>query len=263
MDKATLTGVVTFLTVFIGAIILSTDMPLIFLDISSIMIVLGGTFGSIAITYSGKQLRLIFKLGFQVFRPAKDNLFELIKEIVYISEQYSKDPNFLKRHKKEVVHPILKSGISLHIEGLGVKEILVFLEERIDAEITRNIEEASYFKVIAKFPPAFGMIGTLIGLVIMLSTMGEDTAIETLGPAMSIALITTFYGSVVANMIVIPIYECLSLRAIHMATEQNTALKGLEFIINSDNPFFIQEKLHSYLPEKERENFLTVSASRE
>lgn len=259
MDIASLIGVITLATVFSTSVYFATSTPLIFLDIASIIIVIGGTIGAVSVSFSAKQLITMMKLSVNIFHKPPEGLFDLVREIVQIAESAAKDPSFLPTYKSKIRHPLLKTGVNLYIEGLNKKEIMEFLTERLEAEINRDLDDASYFKVASKYPPAFGMIGTLIGLVAMLNAMGADTSVETLGPSMSIALITTFFGSVVANMILLPIYECLASRAVAAATENNTALKGVEFILQKDNPFVIQEKLHSYLAENQRENFLAGS----
>lgn len=261
MDIATLIGILFTLGSFIGGVISATDNPLIFIDVTSIIVVVGGSFGAIFIAFSMTSLISMIGLAGRVLKKPPDGMFPLVKEIVEISEKNSIDPSYLKVARQKIVHPILKSGVDLMVEGLTFDEIMSFLEERVDAAIARDLNNANFFKVAGKFPPAFGMIGTLIGLVAMLYNMGGDSGIDTLGPAMAVALITTFYGSCLANMFFIPIAENLTSNAMASFSENTTALKGVEFIISGDNPFVIQEKLHSFLPEPQRENFLSSKSS--
>jgi chemotaxis protein MotA len=152
----------------------------------------------------------------------------------------------LKNEKDE----FLQKGIQLSIDGLDPHEIREILEIEVEFIQNRHQLGAEIFTTMGTFAPALGMIGTLIGLVQMLQSMDDPSSI---GPAMAVALLTTFYGSVLANLICIPIAGKLKARSKEEILVKEMAIQGIISLSNGDNPKILEQKLRAFVPPNQRE----------
>ena len=131
-------------------------------------------------------------------------------------------------------------------------DIVDILKVRNDAMVTSRMNEAGKIKVIGKFPPAFGMIGTTIGMIVLLANLGGEDAIKMIGPAMGICLITTLYGAVVANLLLVPVSEHLKESAKEVYHKNQVIITGVSLILSKSNPILVAEKLNSLVNPSER-----------
>lgn len=146
--------------------------------------------------------------------------------------------------------PFLSKGVELAVDGMEPDAIREILEKELMFTEDRHKKGAEIFTVMGTFAPAMGMIGTLIGLVQMLVNMDDPKSI---GPAMAVALVTTFYGSVMANLMFLPIAGKLKIRREDEAKYKQLIVEGISSIQVGDNPRVVEQKLHTYLSPKERE----------
>ncbi len=144
----------------------------------------------------------------------------------------------------------LKKGVQLSIDGLEPAEISNLLEVEMDFIKSRHQLGAEIFTTMGTYAPAMGMIGTLIGLVQMLQNMDDPS---TIGPAMAVALLTTFYGSVMANIICMPIAGKLRTRSKEEMLLKEMTVAGIISLSNGDNPRVLEQKLHAFVPPNQRE----------
>jgi len=144
----------------------------------------------------------------------------------------------------EAKDPFMAKGIQLVVDGHEVENVDRILSAEIDAIDERHRQGADLFIALATFAPALGMIGTLIGLVQMLQSMDDPSSI---GPAMAVALITTFYGAILANVVYMPLSNKLTIRAKEESMVKELILSGILAISNGDNPRIVEQKLNSYL----------------
>ena len=151
---------------------------------------------------------------------------------------------------REISSPFLGQGIQMLVDGQDGKTIKELLNKERLMTLDHNRSGAKVFTAMADVAPAMGMIGTLIGLVQMLSNMEDPKSI---GPAMAVALLTTLYGAMIATMIATPIADKLSLRMTEEARMQSLYIDALVAIQEGTNPRIIEQMLSSYLPPKERE----------
>ena len=247
MDLATLLGLVGAVLIIAAAIVLGGD-PGIFLNIPSLLIVGGGTLAVTLTRVTLKQFFGSFKIGMRAFFNKTTPPESLIAEAVELA-QISRKEGILALEGREIAHPFLERGINLCIDGHPPDVVQQMLSKDINLTIERHDTGVKMFKAIGDAAPAMGMIGTLIGLVQMLSNMDDPKAI---GPAMAIALLTTLYGAVIANAFALPIAE--KLKGISNAEKLNKhlILESISSIQAALNPRVMEEMLMNFLPESKR-----------
>jgi chemotaxis protein MotA len=249
MDLATLLGIVGASFVISSAIYIGGDL-LTFLNIPSVIIVFGGTFAVTLTRVSLKCFLSSFKIGLKAFRYKITVPEKLIEEAVEIAKLARKD-GILSLENKEIEHPFLQRGVNLCIDGHPPEIVQEMLSKDINLSIERHNVGVNMFKAIGDAAPAMGMIGTLIGLVQMLSNMDDPKAI---GPAMAVALLTTLYGAIVANAFALPIAEKLKLVSNEERLSKRLVLESISSIQAGTNPRVIEQLLLNYLPESRRQS---------
>jgi len=155
----------------------------------------------------------------------------------------------LENVTSKISDPFLISGIQMAVDGTDPDLIETIMSNDLEAVQSRHAEGKALFDNAGKYAPAFGMIGTLIGLVVMLRNMSDPSAI---GPAMAVALITTFYGALVANVFALPMAEKLALRSREEILLKQIIIKGVMSIQSGDNPRIVEQKLRTFLPYRSR-----------
>jgi chemotaxis protein MotA len=219
-----------------------------FADIPSVLIVVGGTMASALNSYNMKSLFAALKVMIRVLFGHKINYLETMQEMLKIATVARKEgPLALEKYTTE--DPFLRKGLMLVADGTKGESLRSILELERDAKIERHEEGQSIIQKLSELAPAWGMIGTLIGLVIMLLNLKDP---DSIGPSMAIALLTTFYGAILANFIFIPAATKLDQRTKSEVLNTNLMIETLASIAESENPRLLQEKLLGYLPPKER-----------
>jgi chemotaxis protein MotA len=182
----------------------------------------------------------------------KYNYKKLIMEVMEITEAYRKG-EALEGQGVKTKDEFLNESITLLSDGILEKEEAVnMLIMRNSNMLEINESEANKFKTLAKFPPAFGMIGTTMGMIALLANLGGEDALKLIGPAMAVALITTLYGALLANLIFIPIAENLMNNSDEIYKKNEIVIEGVKLMLEKTNPIIVAEQLNSYLPPKER-----------
>lgn len=252
MDFATILGVISAFGLVCIAIVMGGGVQL-FINVPALMIVVGGTLGATMISYPLRDV-------FGVFNVVKKTLFtknisvnELIKRFIVFSKKSRKEGILaLEDEVKGVADGFLKKGIQLSIDGLEPQDISDVLETEVDFIRSRHQMGAEIFTTMGTFSPALGMIGTLIGLVQMLQTLDDPGSI---GPAMAVALLTTFYGSIIANIVCLPIAGKLRTRSKEEVLAKEMSIQGIISISNGDHPRILEQKLLAFIPPNQRESF--------
>ncbi|MFA7672258.1 MAG: MotA/TolQ/ExbB proton channel family protein [Clostridia bacterium] len=223
-----------------------------FYDLPSVYIVIGGTIGALLCNYPLKNLLACGKAFIKVIKfkaPDRQAILDKIIELAYASKK--EGLLALEKYTEEMTDEFLKKGVLLIVDGTKPEDARNALES--DIAITEQHEKLAQdiFNQASKLAPAFGMIGTLIGLINMLGKLDD---IGTLGSSMSIALVTTFYGSCVANIVCIPVagrLKCIS----DIEVENKTMmLEGIMAIQSGESPYLIKEKLSSYIIKTGKES---------
>ncbi|MEM5583062.1 MULTISPECIES: MotA/TolQ/ExbB proton channel family protein [unclassified Roseibium] len=248
MDLATLIGIVGAFGVVITAIFLGGSFGQ-FVDVPSMLIVLGGGFAATLIRFQLSDIITAFVTGFKVALAGKNaNPRDLISEITNLGEIVRKSGP-LGLENVDVSDPVLAKGVQYIADGYELEFIKESMERERDLQLTRLSEGKRVFKALGDSAPAFGMIGTLVGLVQMLANMDDPAAI---GPSMAIALLTTLYGALVSNIICLPLVDKLDAKFDVDDLSQTLIIDGVCQIRESKSPALIKEMLIAYLPEKAR-----------
>ena len=250
MDIATIIGIILGLGSILGGIILMTPDLGMFGSVSSFAIVFGGMIASVSVAF---PLQEVLKLGSAmgaVFKGSKEKLGDEVDGAVEVSETARKGVAELESQVSNIDNPFFRDGVQMVIDGMAIDELTDILSTRIDYRESRERTQADLFKNMGVMSPAWGMIGTLIGLVVMLSGFGEGGT-DTLGAGMSAALITTFYGAVFANLFFLPMSAKILTRVAFHSTQQSLYLEAVRLIHQKKHPIIVREKLNSYIPPKE------------
>jgi chemotaxis protein MotA len=247
VDLATLIGLLGAFLVIGSAIILGASSE-VFFNVPSLLIVVVGSLFVVLMKFSLKQFLGALKVAARAFKFRLPSVEESIAELVEIA-QVARKEGVLALEDREISSPFLKAGIQLMIDGQGQDTIRDFLEKERLLTLDRNRWGAKVFSAMGDVGPAMGMIGTLIGLVQMLSNMEDPKSI---GPAMAVALLTTLYGAMMATMLCIPLADKLNLRMTEEARMQALWIDALMAIQDGINPRLIEQMLKTYLPPDRR-----------
>lgn len=237
---------------YAGLRLASSDLGLFF-DGPSLFIVTGGTFAATSVAFQLTKIGNLFKIFFSQFLQNKSNKSaNIIKNIMAICESARNGEPYDSLVNK-ADDPFLKESIELIADGiLEPEKILEILEHRADQMALLRAEDTRKIKSLGKFPPAFGMMGTTIGMIVLLANLGGEDAMKMIGPAMGVCLITTLYGVIIANLFVIPVAENLEVSAREKEIQNRIILEGVKHILEKSNPILVAEDLNSFLLPKER-----------
>ena len=250
MDLATLIGIITAFSLVVSAILMGGSFGL-FVNIPAIMIVVGGTLGATMINYPLPDIFKVFRVVRNAFFHQKQTPQGLISEFVNLAGMARREGILaLETGISDMKDDFMKKGLQLSVDGLEPNSIREILDTEIISIQDRHKLGSEIFTTLGTFAPALGMIGTLIGLVQMLQTM-EDPS--TIGPAMAVALLTTFYGALLANVLCLPIAGKLKNRSSDEVTMKELMTEGVVSIAKGDNPRIIEQKLNAFLPPQLRE----------
>ena len=248
MDIATLVGVLLAFGIIGSAIALGGPF-IIFINVPGILVVVGGTFGATLMRVTLADFLGSFKVGMKAFFYELDNPQQLIEEAGEMANIARKE-GLLALEGREISNPFLERGIGMCIDGHPPEVVNKVLSKDINLTIERHRKGADMFKAMAVFAPAMGMIGTLIGLVQMLSNMSDPAAI---GPAMAVALLTTLYGAIIANAFAQPLADKLLLISAGEKLNKALTMEAISAIQDGTNPRVMQQMLSAFLPEGKRE----------
>jgi len=247
VDLATLVGIIGAFGFVIMAMLMGGTIDM-FIDMTSILIVFGGTAFVVMMKYNMGQFFGAIKIAMKAFMFKIDPAEELIVKVVEMADAARKG-GFLALEEAQISNPFMQKGVDMLVDGHDADVVRSTLQNDIRLTAERHEVGAEIFKNFGDVAPAMGMIGTLVGLVAMLSNMDDPKSI---GPAMAVALLTTLYGAVVANMVALPISDKLKLRAAEEKLNRSLILDGVLGIQDGQNPRVIEGMLRNYLPESKR-----------
>lgn len=245
MDIATVIGLIFGVVVVIGAVMLG-GAPQMFLDIPSVILVL---IGSIAALFIAFPLQSILKMPGVLKKAVFAKPFDipaLIAELVRYAEIARRDGILsLENHTEEMSDSFIVQGIRMAVDGTDPELIEQILEIDLENLSDRHASGKAMLDALGKYAPAFGMIGTLIGLVTMLGDMSDPSGI---GAGMAVALLTTLYGAILSNAVFLPLADKLGLRSREEVLAKSIIIKGVMSIQAGDNPRVVDSKLKTFLP---------------
>lgn len=249
MDLATIIGFVVSFGLIGAALLLGGD-PLMFVDGPSVLIVFGGTFGATLTHYPlGTVLRvgIIIRKTLVSKTPAPADIIDQFMD--YANRARREGILALESIVNNIDDAYLRKGLQLTVDGLEPDSIQNIMETEIGNTEGRHETGIELLSALAAYAPALGMIGTVIGLVQMLQTMDNP---DKIGPAMATALITTFYGAILANLIFLPLVGKLKHRSKEEILIMEMQMEGVLGISRGENPRILMEKLSSFQPPKDR-----------
>lgn len=247
MDIGTLIGIVLGFGLIFGSILIGPE-PGGFLDMPSVMIVFGGLLAATLISFPLEEVIQAFKASLKTFMLKRVNPAEVVDTMVQVAE-VSRREGLLALERVQTDNKVLKKALQLIADSADPSLINDTMALEIASMKRRHNISISVLSKMGGLGPAFGMIGTLIGLVQMLTQLSDPS---TLGPAMAVAIITTFYGSLIANLIFNPLSAKLQARSAQEALNLMIIFEGAKSILENNNPRFVYEKLSSFLPPKDR-----------
>ncbi|MCA1986401.1 MAG: MotA/TolQ/ExbB proton channel family protein [Desulfovibrio sp.] len=249
MDLATIIGIVLAFGLVVGAIVTAGSI-LTFIDIPSMLIVGGGTFGTILVNYPLKHVISVMGVVKNAFFTKAESPTDVISQFMEYANRARREGILsLEPIIKEIDDVFLRKGLQLTVDGLEPQAIQEILETELSYLEERHESGAEIMTAFGSFAPAMGMIGTVIGLIMMLQNMSDPS---TIGPSMAVALITTFYGAILANLVFLPIAGKLKLRSKEEVLIRAMVMEGILAISKGENPRIIEEKLTSYIAPKHR-----------
>ncbi len=247
MNVSTLIGIGASVLLLACVVLLSADTAMSFVNLPGLVIVLAGTLAATFISYPLREVVRVVRLVGVVFRREDSYVEEDTRELVGMARLWFKgDIRSVERALEETRNPFLRTGVQLVIDNTREAEITDLLRWRIARLKARELAEAQIFRTMAAYAPAFGMIGTLVGLVNMLEVM-QVGDIATIGPRMAVALLSTFYGILLANLVCKPIAVKLERRTEQRLIAMNMVLEGVALISKRRLPSFIEETLNSFM----------------
>jgi len=248
VDLATLLGILGAFGIIGGAMTMSGGVGM-FIDLPSVLIVFVGTIFVVLMKFSLGQFLGCFKVAGKAFMFKLVSPIDLIEEVVQLADDARKN-GLLALEGKEVSDEFLQSGIQLLVDGHDAEVVKQLMTKDMNETVKRHDIGSKIWKQMGEVAPAMGMVGTLIGLVAMLSNMSDPASI---GPAMAVALLTTLYGAMIANMLAIPISDKVALRKDEEGRIKSMVIDAIMGIQAGQNPRVIDSILRNYLPSSKRE----------
>jgi chemotaxis protein MotA len=255
----------TFFGILLGAALLGLSVVMaqgsayhVFVDIPSLLVVFGGTCAAVMICFPWRSLGGFLQAFRQVFVNRPPHFAGILREIVALAEIARQDGMLaLEKRVSGLSHPFLARAIQMAVDGTRADILEDVLRTEIEALAMRQKIDRSLIEQLGRFAPAFGMIGTLVGLIVMLGNLSSP---ESFAPGMAMALITTLYGAIIANLFCLPFAEKLQFLSRQERMGMEIMLRGVLAIQAGDNPRVIEQRLSSFLPERQRRPWRFVSA---
>jgi chemotaxis protein MotA len=248
LDLATLVGLIGVCIVVATAIVLGGSVTA-FIDPASLMLVIGGTLLVTLMKFSFRQFGNAAKVAIKAFIYRVPEPETLIDASVALSHQ-ARASGLLALEDADVPDDFYRKALNLVVDGHDPEVVRSILTKDLELTLKRHRDGQAIFKAIGDAAPAMGMIGTLIGLVQMLGHMSDPKQIA---PAMAVALLTTLYGAMIANLIAIPIADKLALRSTEERLSKSLVIDAVMSIQDGQHPRVMQDLLKNYLPKSRRD----------
>lgn len=250
MDIATIVGMLLGVGLLLSAI--GPANLQFFIDVPSIIMVIGGTLAATLINYPLGTVLSVFGVVKNTVTTKPIDLMGIIERMVDFATVARRDGLLALEEKlQDLSDPFLLRGIQMIIDGVAPESVRAIMTIELEQMASRHANGKGLVDNLGAFFPAFGMIGTLVGLVLMLQNLDDPSA---LGPGMAVALITTFYGALFANMFMIPLAGKLAERNTAEILNRQIVIEGILAIQAGENPNVIRERLLGFLPPKDRKD---------
>ncbi len=250
MDIATIIGIVAGMGLVIMTILMGGDAG-VFIHVPSMMIVFGGSVAATLVNFPLAEMVGVMKVVKKAFQGASTESFDLIGQIVDLSKKARREGLLaIDKELANVEDEFLRSGLEMAVDGTEAETIRTIMETELSYLMERHKKGQGIFNSLGMYAPAFGMIGTLIGLIAMLQKLDDPSQF---GGGMAVALITTFYGALIANLIFLPIAGKLKNKSNEEVVLKEMIIEGVLSIQYGEHPKNIQRKLMNFIPPEMRE----------
>jgi chemotaxis protein MotA len=250
MDIATVIGFVLAICLIFAAIVIGGGSFASFIDPSSLMVVCGGSVAAAMISFPMKNFLGVFGVTAKVVLYKLDSIPQLIEQIVRLAETARRDGLLaLESQIEDIDNSFVVLGVQMAVDGTRPEVMEDIMRTELDAVATRHRDGKALLDCMGRFAPAFGMIGTLMGLVIMLGDMSDPSKI---GAGMAVALLTTLYGAIASNVVFLPFAEKLGFTNKQELLAMEIIVRGIMAIQSGENPRVIEQKLNTFVPPKLR-----------
>jgi chemotaxis protein MotA len=248
MEKSTLAGLGAGILLIYGSIFMGAGW-MTFFDPASLMLVIGGASAGMMVQFTFGELKTIpqvFKDFFSFVRPEYASYIDTFGELSKVARR--EGLLALDRQLEEIDDSFLKFGLEMAVDGIDEREINDPMIQNANTEMKHHVFAASFFNAIGAACPAFGMIGTLIGLIQMMGNLEDPSQI---GAGMAVALVTTFYGSLLANLVFLPFAQKKKAQISELNHSREIVRTGVMGIVRGDSPSMIQKRLQLYLTDQD------------
>ncbi|QDT17632.1 motility protein A [Alienimonas californiensis] len=251
MDIATAVGLLLGAALLLISVLIAPGSSLAaFVDVPSGLVVVGGAIAACGIAYPFGALLRTPSVTMKLFFPKAPELKATIAQLVSFAEVARRDGILALENKlDEVQDPFVKMGVQMAVDGTDGELIEAVMRGEIEAVAARHKVGKGLMETLGRYAPAFGMIGTLMGLIIMLGNMDDPEAI---GPGMAVALITTLYGAIMSNLFCLPFADKLGYYSKREMEVREAVVRGILSIQEGDNPRVLEQKLSTMLPQADR-----------
>ncbi len=251
MDLSTIVGIVAAFGLMFMAIMQGGSI-MMFINTPSLIIVFGGTIGVTFVNYPFSEVVGTIAVLKKTLKTQSASSASRIEQLIRFAGKARKEGVLsLQSVIAEVDDPFFIKGLQMAVDGQEPDNLKEMLDREIEYIEERHGKGANILLSVGGIAPAMGMIGTLIGLVQMLQTMSDPSSI---GPAMAVALLTTFYGAVIANVLCMPLAGKLKNRSAAEILDKTLVAEGMKAILEGENPRVIEQKLHAFVAPKERQS---------
>jgi chemotaxis protein MotA len=246
---------------FIGQIVWHSVSDLrVFNDIPGFILILGSTVSVALITYSGKEVKNIIRLMMSTLKASPDRSADTVSEIISLVRDTDSDPKRLESSLSNIQHPFLQEGVALIVDRFEPVHIDTILRDRTKKAKEEYGKKTTSVKTLAKYPPAFGIMACVIGLISVMQKLGGELGPGELAPSMAVALVGTLIGLVAANYVIMPMGEKINLQAEREVQILKIIHQGVLMISARESALVVQEKLNSFLSEDKRVDVLGLGS---
>jgi chemotaxis protein MotA len=250
MDVASIIGLVLAIGLIASSVLVGSVPLTAFIDVPSFFVVFGGSTAAVMIAFPLKRMLSAPTVAKNAFFNKPVRIPQLIDQIVSLADTARRDGLLaLESRLDEIDNSFITLGLEMAVDGTRADVIEDVMRTQIDAVATRHRDGRSILEQLGRFAPAYGMIGTLLGLIMMLSDMRDPS---TIGAGMAVALTTTLYGALAANVLFLPLAEKLRFMSKQEMLVMEIVLRGILAIQSGENPRVIEQKLNTFLPPKLR-----------
>ncbi len=238
-----------FIGIGVGAFTLSsmTVDSIVFFNLAGIVFVTGASVGAVFVTYDIKSVSSVLKSVLNVLRRRDDRLNTIVQKLVDIAWDADKNPKEISNQASSNKKNFIGDGLRLIENGFESEKIETIMMISTRERKNESMDKVDVIRTASKYPPAFGMIGTVLGLIALLHGLGPESDTSSIGASMSVALTTTLYGLILSNYALIPMADNLESRIRHDLANRRVVTEGIILINDKEDPVLIQETLNAYL----------------